>query len=171
MFYDDFETTNPLGSKKGIHKLCGIYFTLRNFTPQFNSSLTNIHLCALFHAQDIKTYGFDAILEPIVNDIKVLENKGIQGPDGFVRGSIVQVTGDNLGLHSLFGFVESFRARYNCRFCLAEREDYQTVFCEDEPNITFRTKETIFSTQLCRYNEIFSRYNEIFSRYNEIFSR
>ncbi len=171
LFYDDFETTNPLGSKKGIHKLCGIYFTLRNFTPQFNSSLTNIHLCALFHAQDIKTYGFDAILEPIVNDIKVLENKGIQGPDGFVRGSIVQVTGDNLGLHSLFGFVESFRARYNCRFCLAEREDYQTVFCEDEPNITFRTKETIFSTQLCRYNEIFSRYNEIFSRYNEIFSR
>ncbi len=73
---------------------------------------------------------------------KVLENKGIQGPDGFVRGSIVQVTGDNLGLHSLFGFVESFRARYNCRICLAEREDYQTVFCENEPNITFRTKET-----------------------------
>ncbi len=28
-----------------------------------------------------------------------------------------------------------------------------------------------FSTQLCRYNEIFSRYNDIFSRYNDIFSR
>ncbi len=28
----------------------------------------------------------------------------------------------------------------------------------------------IFSTQLCRYNEIFSRYNEIFSRNNDIFS-
>lgn len=79
-------------------------------------------------------------MEPIVNDIKVLEIKGIQGPAGLVRGSIVQVTRDNLGLHGLFGFVESFRARNNCRFCLAEREDYQTAFCEDEPNVTFRTK-------------------------------
>lgn len=96
LFYDDFETANPLGSKKGIHKLGGMYFTLRNFPPQFNSSLTNIHLCVLFHAQDIKTYGFDAILEAIVSDIKVLEIKGIQGPDGFVRGSIVPVTADNL---------------------------------------------------------------------------
>lgn len=50
LYYDDFETANPLGSKKGIHKLGGIYFTLRNFPPQFNSSLANIHLCALFHA-------------------------------------------------------------------------------------------------------------------------
>jgi hypothetical protein len=31
LFYDDFETVNPLGSKRGIHKLGGIYFTLRNF--------------------------------------------------------------------------------------------------------------------------------------------
>lgn len=50
LFYDDFETANPLGSKKGIHKLGAIYFTLRNFPPKFNSSLVNIHLCALFHA-------------------------------------------------------------------------------------------------------------------------
>ncbi|XP_051741574.1 uncharacterized protein LOC127508052 isoform X1 [Ctenopharyngodon idella] len=142
LFYDDFETANPLGSKKGIHKLGGIYFTLRNFPPQFNSSLANIHLCALFHAQDIKTYGFDAILEPIVNDIKVLETRGIEGLGGCVRGSIVQVTGDNLGLHCLLGFVESFRARNNCRFCLIEKDYYQTVFCEDEPTVTLRTKET-----------------------------
>lgn len=54
LYYDDFETANPLGSKKGIHKLGGIYFTLRNFPPQFNSSLANIHLCALLHAPDIK---------------------------------------------------------------------------------------------------------------------
>lgn len=55
LFFDEFETTNPLGSKKGIHKLGGIYFTLRNFPPKLNSSLINIHLVALFHAQDIKT--------------------------------------------------------------------------------------------------------------------
>lgn len=94
MFFDDFEVANPLGSKRGIHRLGAIYFTLRNFSPKWNSFLANIHLCALFHSQDLKRYGFSDILAPIVQDIKVLESGGC------VRGSVVQVTGDNLGLHS-----------------------------------------------------------------------
>ena len=107
LFFGEFETANH-HNKKGVHKLGGIYFTLRNFPPKLNSSLVNIHLCALFHAQDIKTYGFDTILEPIINDLKVLETDGIKVPmfKSPVHGSIVQVTGDNLGIHGLFGFVE-----------------------------------------------------------------
>ncbi|XP_023817614.1 uncharacterized protein LOC111948487 isoform X1 [Oryzias latipes] len=142
LFYDEFETANPLGSKKGIHKLGGIYFTLRNFPPKLNSSLVNIHLCALFHAQDIKTYGFNTILEPIISDLKVLETCGITSPmfQSPVRGSIVQVTGDNLGLHGIFGFVESFSAHYCCRFCVTEKSEFQSVFCENE-SIIVRTKD------------------------------
>lgn len=141
LFYDDFETANPLGSKKGLHKLGAIYFTLRNFPPIFNSSLINIHLGALFHAQDIKRYGFDLILEPLVNDLKVLETEGLKIPmfEHLIHGTIVQVTGDNLGLHGLFGFVESFSARYCCRFCLLEKHCFQTVFCEDDPEVVLRT--------------------------------
>ena len=75
LFYDDFEPCNPLGSKKGSHKIGAIYFTLRNFQPKFNSCLDNIYLCILFHTQDIKTYGFNAILEPLVSELKVLELK------------------------------------------------------------------------------------------------
>lgn len=142
LFYDDFETANPLGSKKGIHKLGAIYFTLRNFPPKFNSSLVNIHLCALFHTQDIKSYGFENILEPIINDLKVLETDGIHVPTfkGSVHGTVVQVTGDNLGLHGIFGFVESFSARYCCRFCILEKTDFQTVFSEDEESVILRTR-------------------------------
>jgi len=141
LFYDDFESCNPLGSKKGIHKLGGVYFTLRNFPPKFNSMLVNIHLVALFHTQDLKTYGFSSILEPIVRDLKVLETEGIEVPShGHVHGSIVQVTGDNLGIHCLFGFVESFSARYCCRFCITEKGDFQTVFSEDDPRVILRTK-------------------------------
>ena len=141
LFYDDFETANPLGSKKGVHKLGAIYFTLRNFPPIFNSSLINIHLCALFHAQDIKRYGFNLILEPLVNDLKLLETEGLRIPmfKNVIHGTIVQVTGDNLGLHCLFGFVESFGARYCCRFCLLEKDCFQTVFCEDDPDVVLRT--------------------------------
>lgn len=143
MFYDDFEVANPLGSKRGIHELGAVYFTLRNFSPKWNSFLANIHLCALFHAQDLKRYGFSEILAPIVRDIKVLESDGIEIPlfGGYVGGSVVQVTGDNLGLHSLFGLVESFSARYCCRFCLAEKDDFQTEFSEDSPKIVLRTKD------------------------------
>ncbi|KAK6316931.1 hypothetical protein J4Q44_G00123310 [Coregonus suidteri] len=142
LFYDDFETANPLGSKKSIHKLGGIYFTLRHFPPKFNSILVNIHLCALIHTQDLKTYGFDSILEPIVSDLKVLETEVIEVPvfSGRIHGSIVQVTGDNLGIHYLFGFVESFSARYCYRFCLTEKVDFQTVFSEDDPRVTLQTK-------------------------------
>lgn len=143
IFYDDFEVANPLGSKRGIHKLGGIYFTLRNFSPKWNSCLANIHLCALFHVQDLKRYGFSAILAPVVQDIKILECDGIEIPfyGGHIRGSVVQVTGDNLALHCLFGLVESFSARYCCRFCLAEKGDFQTEFSEDSSKIVLRTKE------------------------------
>lgn len=114
---------------------------MRNFSPKYNSSLRNIHLVALFHAQDIKTYGFSKILDPVVQDIKILERDGIRVPLYYqpVYGTIVQVT-DNLGLHHLFGFVESFSARCCCHFCPAEKEDFQTEFNEDSPRIVMRTQ-------------------------------
>lgn len=50
LFFDEFETANPLGSKHGLHKVGNIYFVLRNFSPKINSSLMNIHLVAPFHS-------------------------------------------------------------------------------------------------------------------------
>ena len=78
----------------------------------------------------------------IINDLKVLETDGIKGPlfKDAVHGSIVQVTGDNLGIHGLFGFVESFSARNCCRFCIIEKSEFQTVFCEDDQSVILRTK-------------------------------
>jgi len=83
----------------------------------------NIHLLALFHTEDVKKYGFDLILQPLVRDLKVLECTGIEVPfsDEPVYGTIAQVTGDNLGLHTLLGYVESFSANHFCRFCLVDR--------------------------------------------------
>ncbi|KAJ0069992.1 hypothetical protein NL108_018603 [Boleophthalmus pectinirostris] len=143
LFFDEFETANPLGSKHGIHKIGCIYFILRNFPPKINSALMNIHLISLFHSDDIKKYGINAILEPLLSDLKVLETQGINVPsfNELVYGTIAQVTGDNLGLHTLLGYVQSFTANYYCRFCLADKEICQTVFCDDDTNITLRCKE------------------------------
>lgn len=78
VYYDDFETSNPLGSKQSIHKLGCLYFTLRNLPPRLNSSLMNIHLISLFHSHDAKKYGIDKILTPFVDNVKVLEQNGMK---------------------------------------------------------------------------------------------
>ncbi len=70
LYYDDSETANPLGSKKGVHKLGCIYFILRNLPPKVNSVLMNIHLVALFHSEDVKKYGFEPILKLLIKDFR-----------------------------------------------------------------------------------------------------
>ena len=143
LFYDDFETANPLGSKRGVHKIGALYFVLRNLPPKFNSALMNIHLVALFHTEDLKKYGFNPILEPLINDIKTLESCGLDLPFSAekVRGTICQITGDNLGMHAILGFTESFSGRYFCRLCLIEKNDAQIIYNEDDPKIILRGKE------------------------------
>lgn len=143
IYYDDFETANPLGSKRGIHKIGCLYFIVRNLPPKFNSVLMNIHLVALFHTQDLQNYGFDVILEPLINDVKILESQGLSLPfsDEPVHGTISQITGDNLGMHTILGFNESFSSRHFCRLCLIEKSDCQTVYSEDDPKVILRGKD------------------------------
>lgn len=142
IFYDDFEPANPLGSKRGIHKVGALYFVLRNLPPRFNSAVMNIHLVALFHSDDVKTYGFDSILKPLINDIKTLETQGLHLPFSAekIYGTISQITGDNLGMHSILGFTESFNSHHFCRLCLISKDDAQKVFTEDNPKIVVRER-------------------------------
>jgi hypothetical protein len=83
-----------------------------------------------------------AVLKPIVSDLKALETEGIEVSifNGCGHGIIVQVTGDNLGIHCLPGFVESFSGWYCCHFGLTEKGDFQTVFGEDDRSVILQTK-------------------------------
>lgn len=140
LFYDEFEMANPLGSKHGIHKIGSIYSILRNLSPKINSAFMNIHHLSHFHSEDVKKYGFSAMLEPVVHDLKVLESQGIDIPFSHepLCGTVAQVTGDNLGLHTLL--LAAFSANYYCRFCLADKEMCPTVFSDDDTNITCSTE-------------------------------
>ena len=140
VYYDDFETANPLGSKHSIHKLGCLYFILRNLPPKFNSAILNIHLVSLFHSQDVKKYGFDAILEPLIRDIRTLEIEGIDLPISCekVYGTISQIIGDNLGIHAILGYNESFSSTYYCRLCMIDKMTAQTVYSEDHPSVVVR---------------------------------
>ena len=43
-----------------------------------------------------------------------------------IKGTVVSVVADNLGAHSVAGFVESFAGSYVCRFCVGERSKFQS---------------------------------------------
>lgn len=93
MYYDDVEVTNPLGSKTKIHKIgwfsntCSVffmevidlflaaafYYSLGNIPPQHRSTAWSIQLLAVTTTPTLQKYGPDRILQPIMEDVKILE--------------------------------------------------------------------------------------------------
>ena len=57
-----------------------------------------------------------------------------------VKGTVQCVVADNLGAHSIAGFVENFSGSYVCRFCTAERSEFQTKEVRSG-DFTLRTKD------------------------------
>lgn len=134
LYYDDFETTNPIGTKTGLHKLGGFYFRILNLSRKHNAKLDNIHLVALTYRQDIAKYGMSAVLEPIVRELLRLESGlDIATEDGSTRHVICilgNVVADNLGLHGILGYTESFSHSYACDFCYGTTEEIQSKYRE-----------------------------------------
>lgn len=136
LYSDDFETANPLGSKKSIHKLCAFYINILNQPRCIQASLSNIHLLALCKSRFISKYGMDSVLYPIIEDFKSLDINGLKinchDYCGIVKPKLFQVIGDNLGVHTMLGFSGSFSANFYCRFCKVHRIRAQTLLQEDE---------------------------------------
>lgn len=117
---DEFEPCNALKSKSGLHKMCAIYFEIRNIDPKLKSKLNNIHLVGLVKSQDLKadSEAADKVARQIVNELSILESTGIIIKSGQpMRGVLINVLADNLGANGIFGFVESFSATFYCRIC------------------------------------------------------
>ncbi|XP_070410625.1 uncharacterized protein [Nothobranchius furzeri] len=142
LYIDDFELCNPLGTSRKKHKLCSIYWILNNLGPGSHSALTSIYLGVLCKSNDVKTYGYKKILEPLLHDLLTLEEHGVYVSKlgTFVKGTVHSVIADNLGAHALAGFIESFSGHYICRFCTAQKEEIQSTDVYSGA-FTLRTKE------------------------------
>lgn len=68
------ELANPLGSKKGKHKLGVFWWSLLNLRPEYRSSLRSIQLIGVVGAQLLKNRGVEAFLQPFVKDLERLMN-------------------------------------------------------------------------------------------------
>lgn len=130
---DDFETNDALGSKAGIHKMCPIYFTIKNVPSKYLSKVSNIYLVSLCRSDDIKTKetDFNDLWEHIVRELLYLEETGIQiDINTNIKGTMIYGGFDNLGGNTAYGFVESFNSHF-CRFCISSKKLTETMVKED----------------------------------------
>lgn len=49
------------------------YFCIGNLNPVLRSKLKSIYLLNMCYYSDIKKYGIDTILEPIIKEVRILE--------------------------------------------------------------------------------------------------
>lgn len=127
---DDFEICNPLGSKKGVHKVCGLYFAINNMPAKFNSKLRNIYSISICNSEDLDTLKTDinSIWEMVVSEISYLENFGLKIDDGItIKGTLVNLVADNLGANTSLCLTKSFNAHHFCRICLLSNEECKKV--------------------------------------------
>ena len=82
-----------------------------------------MQLVLLCKEGDFKYFGTNKVFETLIKDLKVLEERGFVMHDGSaVKGTLVAISGDNLGSHCIGGFLENFsRADYFCRYCEIDR--------------------------------------------------
>lgn len=135
LFFDDYETGNALGSHSGIHKLGAVYVSIPCLPPWRCSVLSNIFLTLLFHSSDRVRFGNDIIFQPVIDELNFLRTVGIPFDipnfNGVIYFELALILGDNLGIHSLTGFVESFSANYSCRVCRVPKEVMKVQCYED----------------------------------------
>lgn len=114
---------NPLGISQKKHKITAVYWVLANVPPQFRATLKSIYLAVLCKAVDVKKYGYEAVLEPLLTDLVQLEEEGLFIPvfGKKIRGTIVGVVADSLGAHSIGGFLENFSGSH----VISELSDFQ----------------------------------------------
>lgn len=137
IYFDDYETCNPLGSHATVHKLGAVYFSLPCIPPALSKQLSNIFLFGLFHSSDREKSNSEAF-KPFIDELLYISQEGITINIGDREENPIQIyvvapliLGDNLGLNSIMGFNASFNSNYFCRICISDKLSTQTMCLED----------------------------------------
>ncbi|XP_028418281.1 uncharacterized protein LOC114543534 [Dendronephthya gigantea] len=143
IYHDALEVCNPLGSHTGTHKVDMFYYTLGNLSPKIRSKRCAIRLLAIVKSNLVKKYGYNAILKPIISDIKKLESGHlfqVCGKEKEVFGKVVSCAGDTEGQHEWGGFKVGVGFSFHkCHHCQCHFEAMQEKFFEED--FTVRNKE------------------------------
>ena len=124
IFADDIEMAKGLGAAAdGAYKLTHLSYTLGNLHAWNRSKVDPLQLIMLCKEKDVGYFGLPKVLKPLIDDLKDLEENGITIRGENVKGSVLVLLGDNLGIHTMCGFTENFStSTYFCRYCEESRE-------------------------------------------------
>lgn len=139
LYHDQMQLCNAVGNRVKTHKLYMFYYVvLLNLPLKYRTKLEDIHLFAIARSIDVKEYGFDAILEPLLLDVQQLSNH-----DGYqftldngryitLQGALAAFIADTPASHEAAGFKEGVGLAFKkCRHCHATFESMQTDFLEE----------------------------------------
>jgi len=141
LYNDEFDVVNPIGARRGKHKLNATYFTLGNLPSKYRSCLQHIFLTNMVKHKAVKENGYAVCFAPLVAELQKLYNDGfsITLPDGHIHkfyAILCTVSGDNLSSHALAGFRQVFNSGRVCRVCMIDHTELTGTMCEK--NVTLR---------------------------------
>ena len=145
LYNDEFEVVNPIGAKRGKHKINATYFTLGNLPSKYRSNLQHIYLTNIVRHKAVKDEGYNAVFTPLVNELQQLYEDGftVTWKDGRVEkfyAILCTVSGDNLSSHALAGFRQVFNSGRICRMCMISYSELKDTISEKD--VILRTKKT-----------------------------
>lgn len=128
LYNDEFDVVNPIGAKRGKHKLNATYLTLGNLPSKYRSNLQHIHLAIMIKHKAVKEFGYAAVFAPLVHELQALFSEGfcVEIDGGRVEkffGVLCTVSGDNLSSHGLGGFRQVFNSGRVCRMCMVSHKE------------------------------------------------
>jgi len=145
LYVDEVELCNPLGSKRGKHKVTAVCYVVSNIHSKFRSKQHLIHLALLLKHKYVKEAGGDytEFMKPLLHDLTVLQLHGIEvavnGHNRVLKGKLIAVSADNLSAHALGGFQQCFNRGRMCRHCMTDHADIGSCFSES--SVVLRTSD------------------------------
>lgn len=135
LYMDEVEIANPIGPARGVHKLLAVYYTVLNVHPKYRSQLKFLHLAILAKYADVQRYGLETVLGPLLDELKELQEIGINVHIGqnevCFKVFVLACCGDNLSMNRLGGFTCSFSRGSVCRFCMAQHANLASLTREE----------------------------------------
>lgn len=102
------------------------------------TTLSNIFLALLFHSSDRTQFGNKIIFNPVIDEFNYLMTNGVDINIPQFKGKLYfelgLILGDNLGIHSITGFTESFSSNLCCRICTVAKADMK-IQCYENKNL------------------------------------
>lgn len=170
LYMVEVELVNPLGSKKGKHKVSVFYWTLMNLPPKFRSSLRSIMLLGVLSSDLLKQRGTAIFLKSFVSDLILLRDGVIltvRNESLKWYGILLHFVGDIPASNFIAEFKEGVgAANLPCRSCMIIRNDLETIHLESDCILRDKISHEAQVSQIeCAENQTAAQKDSISTRF------